>query len=473
MINGGALGSQVGVAFVDSISQASLWTGSGSSWVSLNPQGAQYSTAFGSSSGQQVGYASISDSWHASLWTGTAASWVDLNPFPGEYSVANATDNNQQVGYARHNSAERACVWSGTAASWVDLSSGSAFSEAYTVKNGVQGGHEDFLACIWRGTAASKVALSPPGDDGSAVRGIGGDQQVGYVRVGGRVRASLWRGTAESWVDLSPLDSIESVAYDATKGQQVGYSDVASGACLWAGTPGSHVSLQAYLPSNYHNSRATSIVCDGIKTVIGGWAYNSNAGREEAILWIADDFDLTLNKTAVAGQNSVLGTVSIGEPKPTNTTFSMSDNSSLVLTPSSVTVQAGQLSKSFQVATTAIISTVVTTIYAKLGKMTRPQTLTLIPLVPTALSFTPTQVSSGQPTICRVVINGVAGPGGRTLSISDNSIYSTVPSTIIVPAGASSVSFPITTTTVSQAVTVRVTARVSAGEKTGTFRIVP
>ncbi|MEQ1935493.1 MAG: hypothetical protein ABL962_16660, partial [Fimbriimonadaceae bacterium] len=184
-------------------------------------------------------------------------------------------------------------------------------------------------------------------------------------------------------------------------------------------------------------------------------------------------FTFTLNKTSVAGENSVLGTITLDATRPTNTVFTTFDNSSLVNTPPTVTVSANTLTKNFQITVTAITSTVNTTVFAKLGSVTLSQPLTLTPLIPTALSFTPTQVTGGQSTSCRVVINGVAGPGGRDIAILDNSANANVPSLVTVPAGATSVTFNITTTTVTSLKIVTVTARVSAGEKTGTFRISP
>lgn len=186
-----------------------------------------------------------------------------------------------------------------------------------------------------------------------------------------------------------------------------------------------------------------------------------------------DGFSLAMNKYSVAGQNSVLGIITMTEKEPQNTVFTTYDNSSLVTTPPSVTVLAGQLSRNFQITTTAITSTVVTTIYAKLGSLVRSKTLTLMPLIPTAMVFTPSQVTGGNPTSCRVVINGVAGPGGRVIAIFDNSAYATAPSTVTVPSGATDVTFTIMTLPVTSIKYVTVTARVSAGVKTGTFRINP
>lgn len=184
-------------------------------------------------------------------------------------------------------------------------------------------------------------------------------------------------------------------------------------------------------------------------------------------------FSLTLNKATVAGQNYVQGTIGLTENAAQNVAFTTYDNSSLVTTPAQVTVPAGQSSKAFAIQVTAVNSPINTLIYAKRGVVTRSCPLTLTPLIPTALAFAPSVVTGGNDVSCRVVINGVAGPGGRTIAVFDNSPNTTMPSTVVVPAGASQVNFTISTTPVTSQKTVKVTARVSAGEKTGTFRINP
>lgn len=184
-------------------------------------------------------------------------------------------------------------------------------------------------------------------------------------------------------------------------------------------------------------------------------------------------FDLILNKSTVAGQNYVQGNITLDSPASAPIEFTTYDNSSLVSTPPTVTVLAGATTKLFPIQVTAVNSPINTLIYAKRGPITITRPLTLSPLVPTALAFTPSLVTGGGTVACRVVINGVAGPGGRTLAIFDNSAYSTLPSTVLVPAGASQVIFNINTIPVPSQQTVTVTARVSAGEKTATFRINP
>ncbi|MEQ1822039.1 MAG: hypothetical protein ABL949_06000 [Fimbriimonadaceae bacterium] len=479
-------GQQAGWTNTIGARRAAVWSSTAASYVDLHPPGiGGISEAYGVDGGQQVGFA-LDNTRHAYLWTGTAGSAIRLDP-PGSLvqATALAVNGGQQVGYATvAGSGWHASLWSGTAASWVDLHpvgmGGQSF--AYGIGDGQQAGFvftDDVLhfACLWTGTAASWVNLHPTGAVESGAYAVSGGQQVGYAKVGIRNRASLWSGSAASWVNLHPTGGGNSVAWGVSGGLQVGNVEVngQAHASLWSGTASSWVDLHAVLPSTFSVSVARSIYSDGVNIYVAGTGIES--GRQVALLWTGpvpdSNFALALNKSSVAGQNSVLGTIMRAQVRPTNTVFTLTDDSSLVTTAPNVTVLAGQLSRNFQISVTAITSTVVTTIYAQRAGITRSQTLTLMPLIPTAIAFTPNQVTGGNDTSCRVVINGVAGPGGRDIAIFDNSPFSTTPSTVTVPAGATDVTFPITTLPVTSIKYVTVTARVSAGEKTGTFRINP
>lgn len=432
----------MGYAFFNSdmITRASLWSGNAASWTSLHPTGSTESTARGVASSQQVGYADFGSGRNAGLWSGTAASWTSLHPFGASNSEANATSGTRQVGFASISSVSRASLWQGTAASIIDL--------------------------------------HPAGSTSSSALAVFGDAQAGWAIISGVSHAGMWNGSAASWVDLHPAASSWSMVNGLSSDRQVGQALIGDNfhASLWSGTSGSWVDLSTFLSGSWRDSYATAIWSDGTSTRITGYGFNLDTGRYEALLWTQSDpnaFTLTLNKSSVAGQNSVLGTITMVEPKATNTIFTTYDNSSLVSTPPSVTVLAGQLSRGFQIKTTAITSTISTTIYASRLGIVRSQNLLLTPLIPTAVVCSPNPVIGGTSTSCRVVINGVAGPAGRVIAVFDNSAKTTMPSTVTVPPGGTDVFFTIETMPVTTAQNVVVTARVSAGEKTGNFRINP
>jgi len=182
---------------------------------------------------------------------------------------------------------------------------------------------------------------------------------------------------------------------------------------------------------------------------------------------------LSLTRNQLAGQNATLGTVTVAQPGSA-TTVQIWDDSSLVTTPASVSIPAGQTQANFGVQVVAVNATIKTTVYASNGGITRSTPLALVPLVPTAMAFTPSSTVTGGTTVtCRLVINGVAGPGGRTISIYDNSAYTSVPSQVVVPPGQTQVFFTITTLPTATLQTSRITAAVSAGTVSAYLRVKP
>lgn len=477
----GAGSSQVGYSQFGSY-RASLWSGTSGSHVNLHPATATSSTAWGCSATNQVGGAVVSSLSRASLWSGTAASWVNLTPAGMAPAYAYSVFGNTQVGYVTSIGEPQACKWNGTAASFLNLHpNGAVSSVAVGVSNSDQVGYAKFgvynNAARWTGTAASFVNLNPTGAQYSSAAATDGTNQVGTANFDGDQHAAKWSGSAASFVDLHPTGAELSAALGLSGNYQVGYiiDGQNNHAVYWKGTAASMVNLHSFLTADYSYSFAYGVWTDAGGTHIIGTAYNDTAGRDEAVMWTEvtpGSFTFSLNKTQVAGQNSVQGTIS-SAAEPNNRVYTTYDNSSLVNTPPTVTLLANTTVKNFQITTLAVNSQINTTIYAKRDAITRSAPLALIPLVPTAMAFTPSQVTGGQTTSCRVVINGVAGPGGRTIAILDNSPNATVPSTVTVPAGATQVIFNITTTPVTSQKTVTVTARVSAGEKTGTFKINP
>ncbi|MFN7429764.1 MAG: GC-type dockerin domain-anchored protein [bacterium] len=155
---------QVGAATVEGQQVAALWSGTGDSFVSLNPPGSIQSEANGVRNGQQVGSAFVGFQ-QASLWSSTAESWVSLNPAGATLSVATGTDGTQQVGYANINiGADRASLWAGSPGTWVDLHPvGFSSSRAQAVANGQQVGSAALagsaMAAIWTGSASSHMNL--------------------------------------------------------------------------------------------------------------------------------------------------------------------------------------------------------------------------------------------------------------------------------------------------------------------------
>lgn len=198
-------------------------------------------------------------------------------------------------------------------------------------------------------------------------------------------------------------------------------------------------------------------------------------GEPDVFLNVFHDFDFSfaLNRAFVAGQNSVQGTITLADSWMSSISLAVYDDSSLVSTPALVTIPARALSKHFRIMVTPVVSPTPVTIFVASGTTAKSRPLILVPLVPTAIAFTPRHVTGGQSITGRVVINGVAGPNGLVLNLSDNSNFVTTPPTATVPPGGTQAVFNMTTATVTSYKYVIVTAQVAAGSKTGMFRLNP
>lgn len=182
---------------------------------------------------------------------------------------------------------------------------------------------------------------------------------------------------------------------------------------------------------------------------------------------------LTLAKKEIAGQNAMLATIKLSNPIPSIAVVAVEDNSAQVTTPTFVTIPAGQTARAFGIQVKPVSSTVVTTITATYNGYAQSEMLTLVPLIPTALVLTPNTIVGGNSVSAKVVMNGVAGAGGRTFAVRSSSSSAQPPLTITVPAGQSSFEFAIPTTPVTQSVTATIRVAATAGEKTTVLTINP
>jgi hypothetical protein len=278
-------------------SHATIWNGSPTGAVDLNPIGSTSSSfATGISNGQEVGdtYDILNGVPHATQWSGSAASAVDLNPAGYLLSHGFGIYNGQEVGTADNSGVGigHAMLWSGSAASAIDLNPAwASVSAANAIDNDQQvgmAGASEFHAVLWTGTAQSAVDLHPAGYVESFATGVSNEQQVGVGRVSvpsDAFHALLWAGTASSVIDLNPSGFSNSEALAISDGLEVGYAG--SDAALWTGSAASFLNLQQFLPAQFTSSEATGIDAEGD---IVGFA-NTGSGSQ-AVMWVPSTIPL-------------------------------------------------------------------------------------------------------------------------------------------------------------------------------------
>jgi hypothetical protein len=162
---------------------------------------------------------------------------------------------------------------------------------------------------------------------------------------------------------------------------------------------------------------------------------------------------LSLNPPSVTGGNSSTGTVTLSGPAPAGGAqiALSSGNIAAARVPSSVTVAAGATSATFTVSTSAVTASATVTISAAYSGVTRSASLTVTPAPPppptlSSLSLNPTSVVGGlESSTGTVTLTGPAPAGGAQVLLSSSNNVARVPSSVTVPAGASSARFTVTT----------------------------
>ena len=174
---------------------------------------------------------------------------------------------------------------------------------------------------------------------------------------------------------------------------------------------------------------------------------------------------VTVTPDAITGGNNATGTVTLSGAAPSGgavvtLTKGFSDGSPgtvPITIPASVTVPAGQVTASFPVSTSSVTATVNVTVRGAFNGSTALQHIVLFPLL-SALQFEGT-VPGGQPATGTVFLSSGAPSGGLVVSLTSlNTSRVTVPASVTVPAGQTSVNFTANTFPVTQFTGVEVRA---------------
>jgi len=183
---------------------------------------------------------------------------------------------------------------------------------------------------------------------------------------------------------------------------------------------------------------------------------------------------VSVSPTTVIGGNSSTGTVTLNGPAPTGGAIvSLSSSSTSAKVPASIPVVAGATTGTFTVVTVGVAANVTASITAKLTAASFSSSLTIQAPALASFSVSPTSVVGGTSSTGSVTLTGVAPSGGMTVTVSSSSANAMPPTSIVVPAGSTSASFTITTTSVTSNVTATITATLGTSTKTAALIIQP
>ena len=159
---------------------------------------------------------------------------------------------------------------------------------------------------------------------------------------------------------------------------------------------------------------------------------------------------LTVSPTAVQSGTSATGTITVSGPAgPAGLTAMLSCSNPSVTLPTSVTVSSGQSSTTFQLTTTGLTAQTQVTVTASLNGVIQTATLTILPVTLKSFSVNPGTVVGGSVCTGTVTIYGLAGPSGATVALASNANTASVPGSVVIPSGRSSITFPIQTSGVA------------------------
>ena len=182
---------------------------------------------------------------------------------------------------------------------------------------------------------------------------------------------------------------------------------------------------------------------------------------------------VSVNPSSVTGGQSITGTVSLtGAAPASGASVTLSSASFAASVPPIVTVPANTTSANFSVSTVAVGATTMGNITASFSGVTKTVNVTVQPAALTSLTLNPSTVSGGSTTVGKVTLTGPAPAAGVVVTLaSSKSAQAQVPSKVIIPSGARSATFNVTTTSVSRKTVVTIAASLGGITKNATLTL--
>jgi hypothetical protein len=175
---------------------------------------------------------------------------------------------------------------------------------------------------------------------------------------------------------------------------------------------------------------------------------------------------LVVSPSTTDGTKGSTGEVTVSVPADGNnySVALQSSNPAVAAVPSSAAFLDGQQSASFPISTTAVDVPTDVTITASVGGISKTATLTVVPTPPPAfdveaVTLSPAVIRGAGTSTATITATTGAPAGGVTIPVSSSdSKLAGVPASVFLPAGATSVSFPVKVPSQSSSVNVGISA---------------
>jgi len=183
---------------------------------------------------------------------------------------------------------------------------------------------------------------------------------------------------------------------------------------------------------------------------------------------------ISLSPGTVTGGNSAVGMVTLSGAAATGgQVIKLSGSNPAASVPTSITVPAGQTQASFTITTSTVSAQKSVTISATAGGITKVATLIIALPTLSSVTLNPVTLVGGSTSSGFVTVSGAAPVGGMKVTLNSSSSSVTLPGSVVIPAGNSSVAFVVQSAAVASQKVVTVTAKLSGGSKTASLTVNP
>lgn len=277
---------------------------------------------------------------------------------------------------------------------------------------------------------------------------------------------------------FSGLEAGSRVAPDASTGRVFFLSGTGPARRLLAFDPRSFTLLGSVAVPGMAGGAGSLIRWGAGRSDGGGFAFRAAGGPLYILrtpLITAPNLSLALRPAAVRGGHAAVVTLTLSAPAPPGgLPLSFTSSNPALVGPADVVVPAGAVEITISVPTHAVAQGSTVLLSASSGGVSQSALLALRPSALCSFTLKQERVLGGYTAIGTVTLAEPAPAGGALVALaSSDPARADVPATVLVPAGAASTTFPVTTRPVMSPEEVRVTATYDGVSRSALLQVVP
>ena len=239
------------------------------------------------------------------------------------------------------------------------------------------------------------------------------------------------------------------------------------------------VTVPAGSPSTYVNVTTSEVTTNTPATVTATFN-GASVSTQLTLTPQQPPASVSLSPTATTGSNGSSGVVHLQSPAAPDGAYIAlaSSNPSVAGVPPFMTIGYAGTVGGFNIATSQVSTQTTVTISATGAGVTVTATLTLTPSAPPppptlSLTLNPSTVQGGNSSTGTTSLSAAAPAGGTTVTLSSANSVASVPASVVIPAGQTSASFPVTTQPVPSTIIFNIAAAANGTTSTAPLTVNP